>query len=593
MKQLLLSPSKHAGIPTISVPGSKSITNRALLLAALTKNAVLIKNPLISDDTEAMIACLKTLGIKIQKSGNDILVVGNIDDIKNNSYILDCKLSGLTLRFLIALSCITAGEKILTGEEGLKKRPIKDLVDSLTLAGAQITYLEKEGFPPIKITSEKITSKTIAVSGKISSQFLSALLLIAPIAHIKFFVKDELISRSYVELTKEVMQLFGVSVVENTSTFSVEGTYTAKDFIVEGDFSSACYFATVAALTKSTIILKNLHPHSAQGDKEFLTILSLMGNEMKETKTGIIISGKGVKPVSVDMTNCPDQIQTLAVLAAFAKGETKILGISSLRVKETDRIAALVTELKKMGIQVDIKANTMIIHGGKPHSATIDTYNDHRMAMAFAVAGTQLSGMRINNPDVVTKTFPNFWKEFKKVGVEIKERKVRKDKIVLTGFMGAGKTSIAPLLAKKIGSSVVEMDYLVLKKSKKKSIKEIFETQGEEIFRKLEHDVAKSLKNKTDLIISAGGGVITNSRTIDALTHNATVIFLSTTFETIKKRLVDTSNRPLWTDFSQTKKLFELRKPLYEQHADITVSTDGKSLGMITNEIMEKLEEII
>lgn len=593
MKQILLRPLLKPVRAIVSVPGSKSITNRALILASLCKNPVEITNPLQSDDTKALISCLQTLGIEIQQGKNKLLVDGNIDDVKDKLYNLNAGLSGTTMRFLLALCCIVSGTKILTGETGLCKRPIKDLVDALRQLGANIEYLESEGFPPIKISSAKLENKQITINGAVSSQFLSALLMIAPkINGVTIHVKNKPVSSSYVALTKQVMHSFGVQVIQEKKVFKTYGEYNAKKIIIEGDYSAACYFGAIAALTKSTIIIKNLNPHSLQGDKEFFSILASMGNKIVENKQGITIHGKQILPVHINMENCPDQIQTLAVLAAFGKGETKIFGISTLKAKETDRLTAITTELGKMGIKTKVTKDSLSIFGGNPHSATIETYGDHRMAMAFAVAGSKLEDLVIKNPDVVSKTFPLFWKELKKVGVKIIERRKTSQKIVLTGFMGAGKSSVAPLLAKKLGFRSVEMDDLVLKQSKKKSIKEIFEKHGEKKFRELEHIAAETLINKKNIVVSPGGGVVMDSTTMRILKENATIIFLSTDFATIEKRLVDTTDRPLWKNKEQTKKLFEIRQPLYLQHADIIVSTDGKSLEKITEEIIERISTI-
>ncbi|MDE2588191.1 MAG: 3-phosphoshikimate 1-carboxyvinyltransferase, partial [Patescibacteria group bacterium] len=576
MKQVSLLPLANPVTATISVPGSKSITNRALILASLCENPVEIINPLQSDDTKALISCLQTLGIKIKQGNNSITVVGNISDVKNKLYNLNAGLSGTTMRFLLALISIIPGTKILTGKKGLLKRPIKDLVDALKQLGVDIEYLEREGFPPVKIVkpinpNNAISTsgtnaqgalqdpKTISINGSISSQFLSALLMIAPvIKDVRIHVEGKLVSSSYVALTKQIMQFFGLQVIQKGNQFKTQGTCNAKKFIVEGDYSAACYFGAIAALTKSRITIKNLNPTSAQGDKEFFSILEAMGNKIIERKKGItIIQGKEIKPLEINMENCPDQIQTLAVLAAFAKGETKISGISTLKKKETDRLSAITNELGKMGIKTKVIDKSLSIFGGNPHSASIDTYGDHRMAMAFAVAGAKLKEMKINNPNVVSKTFPTFWKELKKIGIEIIQIRENKQKIVLTGFMGAGKSSVASILAKRLGCTAVEMDKIILNKSGKKSINEIFEKHGEKKFREIEQKVATTLMNKKNIIVSSGGGVIMNNITMNLLKEDSIIVFLSTDFTTIEKRLVNTANRPLWKNIEQTKKLFK------------------------------------
>ncbi len=387
----------------ISIPGSKSYTNRALFIAAMCSSKVKIKNPLASGDTKAMISCLKIL------------------KTKRSLYNLNAHLSGTTIRFILALACLTAGKKRVYGQEGLNKRPIKELVEGLRQLGAKIEYQNHEGYPPLKITSSMLRPRTVRVKGNISSQYISALLLIAPlVGPMTIQVTGDQISKPYIDMTIDTMEKFGVKVInQNYKKYIVPGNqkYRAKEYTVEGDFSSAGYFFAIAALTKLTITLKNLNPYSKQADIKFLKILEEMGNKIKKGKNQITIYGKGVKAVTVDMKDCPDQVQTMSVLCAFAKGVSKITGVKSLRIKETERVQALQRELAKMGIKTASTLDTLTIFGGNPHGAKIDTYNDHRMAMAFAVAGCKIPGVIIKNPGVVSKTFPSFWKELKKINI--------------------------------------------------------------------------------------------------------------------------------------------------------------------------------
>jgi len=403
---------------TIETPGSKSYTNRALVMAALTKGPVTLYNPLYSEDTEAMIACLRTLGLQIETLPDRIIVYDDISVIQNKSYELFAKDSGTTIRFLLALLCLTSGIKIIRGNARLNERPIKDLVDALRLLGAKIDYLEKEGEPPLKIHSSALhLGSEIIIDASMSSQFFSALLMIAPFLNgLKIRLRGGLISRPYVDMTIHAMHEWGVDVLqmESGGYYIPYGQHYQKNqYVIEGDFSSAGYFFAIAALTQSTIILKNLTPHSAQADRKFLNILAQMGNEVSMSDHGITIIGKQILPLSLDMEDCPDQVQTMAVLAAFAKGITNISGVRSLRLKETERVQALKNELAKMSIKTEDTHDTLTIYGSDPRAATIDTYGDHRMAMAFAVAGTKLPGMKIRHPEVVNKTFPTFWNKLR------------------------------------------------------------------------------------------------------------------------------------------------------------------------------------
>jgi 3-phosphoshikimate 1-carboxyvinyltransferase len=422
MKAIRLTSLDQPAEATINVPGSKSYTNRALLLAAMTPGSVKLINPLMSDDTRAMIACLEQLGITV-KSGFDVIeVVGSIADIKDGDYELGADLSGTTMRFMLALSAVIPGRQTLRGGPGLHKRPVGVLVTALRQLGATIDYLEQEGFPPLRVASNSLKTSPVRISGAESSQYLSALLMVAPIAGgLTLEIEGEPLSKPYIDMTVETMRHFGVAVTTKTGSYQVTGQqiYSGSQYVIEGDVSSASYFLAIAALTRSTFTLKNLNPQSHQADMGFLKILEDMGNELVYAEDSITIKGHGVRPVKVDMRDCPDQAQTLAVLAACADGQTTMTGIQSLRIKETERIAALEQELKKMGIETASTQSTLTVVGGQPQAATIGTHGDHRMAMAFAVAGSQLSGMVIEEPEVVGKTFPAFWEELARTGIGV------------------------------------------------------------------------------------------------------------------------------------------------------------------------------
>lgn len=412
--QITIQPIKRQVRKTVAVPGSKSDTNRALILAALTKGTVVIRGHLLSDDTRVMMDCLKTLGVKIRESKSSIAVVGSIFDVMEGEYFLHAGLSGTTIRFLTAMLAIVPGVKTISGEAGLNKRPIKDLVTALQKLGTEITYEENVGFPPLKITSRDFKKKTATINGSVSSQYLSAILMIAPLSGItKINIQGKQVSKSYVDLTLDSMKKFGVRVKNNDyKSYDIpQKEYRCREILVEGDFSAACYFAAIAVLAKSCITIKNCSPNSIQGDKEFFEILEKMGNSVEWGEDQVIVCGKKLLPVNVDMENCPDQAQTLAVLCAFAKGKSILKGIQSLRVKETERVVALENELSKMGIKTKSTKSALSIWGGEPVASEIDTYGDHRMAMSFAVAGTKLLGIKINNPSVVSKTFPEFWEK--------------------------------------------------------------------------------------------------------------------------------------------------------------------------------------
>ncbi|MFZ4100302.1 MAG: 3-phosphoshikimate 1-carboxyvinyltransferase [Chlamydiia bacterium] len=419
LAELVVTPISFAVNRIVEIPGSKSLTNRALLLAAMADAPVRILYPLFSEDTHAMMGCLRTLGVTCHQTASCLEVYGPVWATAS-SCTLDADLSGTTARFLLALCAILPGTQVLDGKEGLRRRPIADLVEALRSRGAAISYLEKEGHLPVSIASSTLSPGHVQVSGQVSSQFLSALLMIAPRAGgFEVEVQGGLVSSPYVDLTIEAMKQFGVSVEQKAgSRFSVPAqTIRANEIIVEGDLSSAGYFLAIAALTRSTITLKNVNLASKQADVRFAHILACMGNQIDSDERSMTIRGIGVEPIDVNMEECPDQIPTLAVLAAFADGTTRIEGIRSLRVKETDRVFALQQELAKMGISTEVFKDTLLIHGGAPRAATIDTYGDHRMAMSFAVAAAHLPGMVMRDPEVVAKTFPGFWDQLARLGV--------------------------------------------------------------------------------------------------------------------------------------------------------------------------------
>lgn len=421
MVQTSIKPLTKPFRKTLSIPGSKSYTNRALILAALTEGEVTIINPLFSDDTKVMINCLQVLGIKIVVKMKKITVIGSIKDVKEKYYELNANLSGTTIRFILALSTILPGTKKIYGEASLNARPIGELVLALRQLGAEIEYCKKEGYAPVLVKSVKLNPGITKMHGDISSQYFSAILMIAPlVGKVIINVIGKQISKPYIDMTIDSMRKFGVQTInQGYKKYLIPDNqkYLTREYLVEGDFSSAGYFLAIATLTCSKLVLKNLDPKSKQADKNLINILKRMGNKIDYGEDYIIITGKGVKAMNINMRNCPDQVQTVAVLSAFAPGKTTISGIKSLRIKETERVIALEKELGKMGIKTKSTRDTINIYGGNPHSATIDTYNDHRMVMSFAVAGTKLDGMVINNPEVVSKTFPDFWLSLKAIGV--------------------------------------------------------------------------------------------------------------------------------------------------------------------------------
>lgn len=597
MTTYALTPLTHPTTTTISIPGSKSYTNRALLLAAMTQGATTVKMPLISDDTEAMIDCLQTLGLVITRTNDSIEVSGDISMTINQEYTLNARLSGTTIRFLLALACVIPGTQIITGEDGLLLRPISDLVDALRAAGATITYLNKEGFPPLRVSSSQLTSKDIHVSGAVSSQYVSALLMIAPLTKCRTVIVDgELISRPYVAMTLDTMREFGVEIVSDDAAsyrIPTNQSYHATSYQVEGDVSSASYFAAITALTGSTVQLTNINPNSAQADMAFMHMLETMGSTFTYGENSITIQGGHglIKPANVNMETCPDQAMTMAVLLAFANGTSTISGVRSLRVKETERVVAIEQELAKMGIITSSTNDVLTIHGGSPRPATIDTYGDHRMAMAFAVAGSKLDGMCINNPEVVSKTFPNFWEKLQEMGVGLK---LMQPNIALIGMRGSGKTTVAKILGQKLGCEVLEIDEIIAKRIGM-SIPELVAKEGWEAFRDQEATVTAEAAQGNGTIISTGGGVVLRPENIAQLKSKSVVICLQASTNILEQRIGSGANRPALTNqqslAAELKQVVSERQKLYERAADHMIETSSKTPETVAQEIIKFIKE--
>ncbi len=406
---------------TITLPGSKSFTNRALIMAALADGRSALTGASLSDDSRAMISALKKIGIRITNAGKNITVYGEGGRFRLFNGKINVGAAGTAARFLISLCALVPGEIILDGSERMRQRPINELVSALRKIGAKIQYQKKAGCLPVKIRGENLTGRKVKMPGKVSSQFLTSLLLIAPVLKrgIEISVTSGQISRSYIDMTLTGLKERGIKVKNhNYKKYEIKpgARYKTGKYEIESDASGASYFFALAALTGSAIRVKNISPDSSQGDVKFCDLLRRMGCEVKKNARQKWIEVRGKKQlraITADMENMPDSAQTLAVVAAFAKGKTKITGLSTLRHKETDRLKALKTELKKMGIKSQTTKNSITIAGGQPRGAKIKTYDDHRMAMAFAVAGARIPNVIIENPGVVSKSFPEFWRMLK------------------------------------------------------------------------------------------------------------------------------------------------------------------------------------
>ena len=411
----------------IVMPGSKSYSNRALIMASLANGESVLKNVSVGDDSAVLISALRQLGIVIKQTGSMASVIGNGGKFLPVKCAINVGAAGTAMRFLTAFCACVPGEIILDGSERMRARPIGPLVDALRGLGANIEYQNDSGFPPLFIKGATLPGGDVEILGSVSSQYITALLLTAPLLAEGLVLKviGEQISASYIAMTIAGLKDFGIKVEqpENNIYYVKAGQiYQAREYSIEGDASGASYLWAIAALTGSTIKLENINPNSAQGDVAFVDILERMDCKVTKDIHGQAITVQGpkqLKAINVDMSNMPDTAQTLAVVAAFADGESNITGLSTLKIKETDRLLALQQELAKMGIQTKIGPDFITVSGGEPRGAVIDTYDDHRMAMAFASAGAKIPGLAVNNPSVVSKSFPSFWDELRNLGIII------------------------------------------------------------------------------------------------------------------------------------------------------------------------------
>ncbi|HGO5856595.1 TPA: 3-phosphoshikimate 1-carboxyvinyltransferase [Mannheimia haemolytica] len=431
MEKLTLTPiSRVEG--EINLPGSKSLSNRALLLAALASGTTRVTNLLDSDDIRHMLNALKALGVKYELSEDKtVCVVEGIGGAfkVQNGLSLFLGNAGTAMRPLVAALCLKGEEKaqiILTGEPRMKERPIKHLVDALRQVGAEVQYLENEGYPPLAITNSGLQGGKVKIDGSISSQFLTALLMSAPLAEsdMEIEIIGDLVSKPYIDITLSMMKDFGIT-VENRDykTFLVKGKqgYVAPkgNYLVEGDASSASYFLAAGAI-KGNVKVTGIGKKSIQGDRLFADVLEKMGAKITWGEDFIQAEQAPLKGVDMDMNHIPDAAMTIATTALFAEGETVIRNIYNWRVKETDRLNAMATELRKIGAVVEegedfIRIQPLALEHFQ--HAEIETYNDHRMAMCFSLIALSNTEVTILDPNCTAKTFPTYFSELEKLSV--------------------------------------------------------------------------------------------------------------------------------------------------------------------------------
>ena len=426
MNEITLKASKQVR-GCIKLPGSKSITNRVLLMAALGSGVTKLIDPLRSEDTEQMINALIKLGVSVKEVNDDkniIEIKGAEHNFPNKNTNLFLGNSGTTFRPLAAVLAMMRGNYYLSGIERMHERPIKDLVDALEQMGLSIQYEKNHGYPPITINNSSIEiSKPIQIKGDISSQYLTALLIAGPISNNEFNIEvvGDLISKPYIDITLKLLTKFNIFYNnDNWHLFSLKKDSVYRNptkIFVEGDASSASYFFAAASLAGS-IEIKGINKESIQGDLKFLDIISKMGAKIKYKSDSIQVSrASSLKGLEIDCIEIPDAAMTLAIMAVFADKPTKLKNIGSWRVKETDRILAMDNELTKMGVEVSTTHDSMTIFPQKQlnDNISIETYNDHRIAMCFSLFCLKKLNITIQDPNCVNKTYPDYFKDLKSV----------------------------------------------------------------------------------------------------------------------------------------------------------------------------------
>jgi len=414
--------SAGASKTVVVVPGSKSLTQRALVIAALAQGRSVLRSGLLSEDTQYLVEGLCALGATISLSPDEMVVEGTGGQIRNPGRTIFLGNNGTALRFLTAVASLGQGAFSIDGDRRLRERPVGSLLDALKTFGINARSRDDKGYPPLLIEAKGLSGGKVILRDVESSQFVSALLIAAPYARkdVDIRLEGRTVSEPYVNMTLNVMEYFGVRATrEGENHYGVTGgkPYSGKHYLVEGDASSASYFYLAAALCGRRIRVDNISAKSLQGDMAFLGIMESSGCSVERGDSWVEVVGGSLRGGEwvLDMRRMPDMVPTLAVLSAFRPGRTIITRVPHLRFKESDRIAALVTELNRMGVQAEERDDGLIIEGGKPQGAEIETYDDHRIAMSFAVAGLVVPGMRIKNRACVAKSFPGFWDELKKL----------------------------------------------------------------------------------------------------------------------------------------------------------------------------------
>ncbi len=401
---------------TVRIPGSKSYTQRAMVIAALAQGESILKDVLLSEDTRILGAALGDLGAGIRIEGTNMAVCGINGRLARPSRQIRLGNNGTAMRLLAGVASLGEGPVVLTGDPRLRERPMKPLLEALTVLGVDVRTDGNRGYPPVTIRGGRLRGGEVILKDIESSQYVSAILIAAPFSDEDTVITLEgrVPSLPYIALTVETMEAFGVDVaVDGTGRYVVQGgqCYRGREYRIEGDVSTASYFFLAAALLKGRVRVENINPRTRQGDIAFLTLLERLGCRVLRGENHVEIEGVELPggEMTFDLGSMPDMVPTLAALSALRPGRSVIRNVAHLRLKESDRLAAMVNELRKTGIDAGETADGIAVTGGSPRGAAIATYNDHRIAMSFAVLGLVVPGMIIEGEECVGKSFPGFW----------------------------------------------------------------------------------------------------------------------------------------------------------------------------------------
>jgi 3-phosphoshikimate 1-carboxyvinyltransferase len=398
-------------VAEVTIPGSKSVTARAMFLAACASGLSYLRLPLVSDDTEAFAAGLAALGYQVQWSGDDLALMGSASGPPATSADVYCRDAGTAARFLPALAATGHGTFRFDASPQLRRRPVGPVAAALRDLGATITYEGEDGHLPLTVTSAGLAGGAVTLDASVSSQFLTALLMAAPLTRDGLTITvTGLVSAPYVDMTVRMMRQFGAKVKRDGETFTVQpGGYAARSFNVEPDASAASYFFAAAAITGQTALVPGLGVDSLQGDVAFARVLKRMGATVEVWPDGLSVTGTGpLHGAEVNMRDISDTMPTLAAIAPFADAPVRIVDVANTRVKESDRLDACAANLRRLGIEVATGPDWIEIWPGTPKGAVIDCHGDHRIAMSFAITGLRTPGVVLDDPDCVKKTFPGF-----------------------------------------------------------------------------------------------------------------------------------------------------------------------------------------